>query len=441
MLYFVRVPGSRDLFLTSMHPLKNSVTAQDVEGCLYYVHVHGEGDSGREQSLGQGLGQAGRPPLPSRGSMGSIGSSGSSSGRRRWSAQVLHRVGRGEGVRDFSMTVIRRDPATGAQWNVAHISSAGAGVQMLSQDVTPPPIVLSLPGRGYRKFMPPESVRRKLVPGQGQLQYSLPPVPPPPPPPLVMQQGKSISVEEEEAYFRKKKDYAALIAARDRQIQALENEQAGRDAAAAMAEDERGLVREVVWDCAALGARDKWWKRGMSKTKQHLRSTSSGSMGHGHSGSGSGGSGGEDRKEKDHWKGYAFDALWAPVGNAGRGEKLGTCRFKDAAGGKIMKCKYYPANGGPSYLVSAVEFKLPSSVGFHHRSRSLSPSMGTSQSPGEGLGVDDGAGGGDGGKAKMGTFVVHNVGMEMLDLVISANVGIFWRKWEGWVGERGALGQ
>ncbi|KAF8423868.1 hypothetical protein EV426DRAFT_563105 [Tirmania nivea] len=332
MLYFVRVPGSRDLILTSMHPLKSTITAQDVEGCLYYVHVHGEGEGSQGQSQGQG----GMPPSSTTGSMGNVGSG---SGRRRWGTQILHRPGQGEGMKDFSMTVIRRDPATGAQWNVAHISSTVAGVQMLSQSGTsppPPPIVISLPGRGYKKFMSPES---------------------------------------------------------------------------------------VVWDCAAPGAGDNWWKRGMSKTKNHLRPTSSVSMRHGHNDGGSGGSWGEqDKKEKDHWKGYAFDALWTPVGNSGRGEKMGTCRFKDAAGGKIMKCKYYPANGRPSYLVSAMEFKLPSSGGFHHRSRSASPSISTR-------------------KTKMGTFVVHNVGMEMLDLVISANVGMFWRKWEGWVGERGALGQ
>ncbi|RPB25541.1 hypothetical protein L211DRAFT_87801 [Terfezia boudieri ATCC MYA-4762] len=436
VLYFVRVPGSRDLFLTSMHPLKNTVTAQDVEGCLFYVHVHGEGEDNRGQSQGEGE----RPPLSSTGSTGSIGSG---SGSSKWSARILHRPGRREDMKGFSMTVIRRDPATGTQWNVAHISSRGAGVQILSQGGTlpPPPIVMSLPGKGYKKFMPPASARRKPVPRQGQLQYNLPPLPPPPQAPVGMHQGRAILAEEEEAYFRRKRDYAELVAARDREIQDLEAEQAGRDTATAIVEEERGLVREVVWDCAAQGAGDKWWKMGMSRTK-NLRATSSGSMLHGHSGGGSAGSGGEqDKTDKDHWKGYAFDALWAPVGNAGSGEKMGTCRFKDAAGGKIMKCKYYPASGRPSYLVSAVEFKLPSSGVFHHRSRSASPSISTSQSP-EGLGMDEGAGGGGyGGKAKMGTIVVHNVGMEMLDLVISANVGLFWRKWERWVGERGALGQ
>lgn len=444
VLYFVRVPGSRDLFLTPMHPLKSTVTGQDIEGCLYYVHVHGEGGgySSHEQQQGHG----GRPPL--------LSASSSGSGRRRWSAHnILHHSRKGEGdMKDFSMTIIRRDPATGAQWNVAHISSMNSsdavpgGVQMLtSQDgrqspiPPPPPIVISLPGSGYKKFMLPSSITRKPIHRNGnELQYSLPPLPPPPQPPLV-QQGRSVRPEEEEAYFRRKREYQEILAARDRQIQQLELEQAEREREMEMAEEERGLIREVVWNSAAAGAGDKWWKMGMSKTKRHLRTTSTGSGGF------SGGDRDKEKKHKDHWKGYAFDALWGQTGNASRGQKTGTCRFKDVAGGKITKCKYYPPDGSESWLVSAIEFKLPSSGGFH-RTRSPSPSpLGGGNVEGSGMeGSEKGAGGGGGGgadKAKLGTFVVHNAGMEMLDLVVSANVGLFWRKWEGWVGERGALGQ
>lgn len=426
MLYFVRVPGSRDLFLTSMHPLKSTVTAQDVEGCLYYVHVQHEGQGNGYG--GGGLGVGVRPPLLS------TGSSGSGSGRKKWSAQnILSHAKKGsEDLRDFSMTVIRRDPATGAQWNVAHLTSTG-GLREFAPDgrtpAPPPPIIISLPGNGYKKFMPLSS--QGSVPRQPATQFQHPPLPRPPQPPHG-QPGRGITPEEEEAYFRRKREYQDLLVARDRQIQQLELEHAEHEQALAMAEQDRGLVRQVAWDCAAPGAGDKWWKRGVSKTKKHLRSTSSSG---GHGGYIGEGPGEKEKKDKDHWKGYAFDALWGPLGNAGRGERGGTCRFKEAAGGKIMKCKYYPGNGGESYLVSAVEFKLPSLAGFH-RARTPSPVGG-----GEGMGEGEGEELPDWGKAKMGTFVVHNAGMEMLDLVVSANVGMFWRKWEGWVGERGALGQ
>lgn len=39
VLYIARVPGSRDVFLTTMKPLHKVVTASDVQSCLYYVHV------------------------------------------------------------------------------------------------------------------------------------------------------------------------------------------------------------------------------------------------------------------------------------------------------------------------------------------------------------------------------------------------------------------
>ncbi|KAL8797554.1 MAG: hypothetical protein Q9195_000371 [Heterodermia aff. obscurata] len=39
VLYIARIPGSRDIFLTTMKPLQKVVTAPDVESCLYYVHL------------------------------------------------------------------------------------------------------------------------------------------------------------------------------------------------------------------------------------------------------------------------------------------------------------------------------------------------------------------------------------------------------------------
>lgn len=47
VLYIVRVPGSKDVFLTTLKPLQKVVTAQDVESCLYYVHL----DSTEDEKL------------------------------------------------------------------------------------------------------------------------------------------------------------------------------------------------------------------------------------------------------------------------------------------------------------------------------------------------------------------------------------------------------
>ncbi|KAK4893721.1 hypothetical protein LTR27_007968 [Elasticomyces elasticus] len=44
VLYIARVPGSRDVFLTPQKPREKVVTAHDVQGCLYYVHVNARED-------------------------------------------------------------------------------------------------------------------------------------------------------------------------------------------------------------------------------------------------------------------------------------------------------------------------------------------------------------------------------------------------------------
>ncbi|KAK4574263.1 hypothetical protein LTR86_002024 [Recurvomyces mirabilis] len=44
VLYIARVPGSRDVFLTPLKPREKVVSAEDVESSLYYVHIHNEAD-------------------------------------------------------------------------------------------------------------------------------------------------------------------------------------------------------------------------------------------------------------------------------------------------------------------------------------------------------------------------------------------------------------
>lgn len=46
VLYIARVPGSRDVFLTPLKPREKVVTAEDVQSSLYFIHVHGDDDVG-----------------------------------------------------------------------------------------------------------------------------------------------------------------------------------------------------------------------------------------------------------------------------------------------------------------------------------------------------------------------------------------------------------
>ncbi|KAL8713859.1 MAG: hypothetical protein Q9220_002004 [cf. Caloplaca sp. 1 TL-2023] len=55
VLYIARVPGSKDVFLTTAKPLQKVVTAQDVQSSLYYIHVNSEDDEVFRNSSEKGI--------------------------------------------------------------------------------------------------------------------------------------------------------------------------------------------------------------------------------------------------------------------------------------------------------------------------------------------------------------------------------------------------
>lgn len=448
VLYVVRVPGSRDLFLTTLHPPKSTVTAEDVLGCLYYVHVH---DSGA--SVDGGGGGNGGLSVPVDGGNGGLsdrdriwnagsGARPTSSGRK-WSAhRILHGIssatsagtGRAD---DFRMTLVRRDPATTEQWNVAEIvsipspSSSGSLDGSSASGYSPSPISIELLTPGYRRFSSPV-VRTSAHP--------LPPLPPLPRPP-VPPPGRAVPPEQEEEYFRRKAEYNELVALHAEQAALADNPHH---------QPERPpLFRTVAYE--SNNSRASWLKAKV-KRKVFNRSSSSGHQASSSSSSTAVANPGMPAPDvdqgEDRWRGYVFDGIW-DAAKCKAGEKPGRVRFKEMAGGRIMKCKYYPHEQDmqrqqlePSYLVSALEFKLPSPpnpLHGHRRSFSTSSSSRRDEEAGD-LGFADPGGVDDTGKSKMGTFVIHEAGMQMLDLVVAANVGVFWRKWEGWKLEKGALG-
>jgi hypothetical protein len=150
-------------------------------------------------------------------------------------------------------------------------------------------------------------------------------------------------------------------------------------------------------------------------------------------------------------KGYTFLSPWN-----------GTCEFKTGSTGRTLKCKH--RLGGRQDDVSELRFNLPSGAGpkkkaalggrgertsyiSRHRhlfsrgedddeedddANSFAPSI---------VVTDDGridlelgrerAGGGFGGKqAKLGKLIIEPQGLAMLDLLVAANVGLWWRAWE-----------
>jgi len=43
-------------------------------------------------------------------------------------------------------------------------------------------------------------------------------------------------------------------------------------------------------------------------------------------------------------------------------------------------------------------------------------------------------------KSKLGMLVCHSDGIYMMDLLVAANMAVFWKRWENWALERSALG-
>ena len=154
-------------------------------------------------------------------------------------------------------------------------------------------------------------------------------------------------------------------------------------------------------------------------------------------------------------KGYAFQSPWN-----------GTCEFVTGVAGRSLKCRHsHSSTYGQASEVSELRFNLPSSKAFtaapksliptipreskrssifhHHRRQDSWDSIDTS-APGIthsskveledrldlSLGQEH-AGGGFGGKqAKLGKLIIEPEGLQMLDLLVAANMALWWRVYD-----------
>ena len=149
-------------------------------------------------------------------------------------------------------------------------------------------------------------------------------------------------------------------------------------------------------------------------------------------------------------RGFAFESPWH-----------GICKFSTGLAGRSLKCKH--TLGSSSDSVSELRFNLPSSktLGPSSRSQSSSDTVreskrssifshhGRTQSASEHLSPQnhegkieledrmdlslgqEHAGGGFGGKqAKLGKLIIENEGLKMLDLVVAANIALWWKVYE-----------
>lgn len=165
-------------------------------------------------------------------------------------------------------------------------------------------------------------------------------------------------------------------------------------------------------------------------------------------------------------RGYVFTSPWD-----------GRCDFRTGNAGRSLRChhalhngqtsSYNPLvaeqeggnglipSGSPSSVVSELRFNLPSSEllapddqnrrgAAHQRLGSLSKfwKRGDDQDSDDyddgheispfdvNLGKERAGGGNRGSRAKLGKLIVYGDGLKMLDLVVSANIGVWWGSWE-----------
>lgn len=205
------------------------------------------------------------------------------------------------------MTVVRRDPASGAQWNVAKVSqipSAPSSSQSSSTTDSNDGILLEVTTQGYEKFLTP-----KLPPYH-------------PPPATSGHMGGPDLAWKDFAYGSPEAERAEWEARRREQLQAESSRQPGmRDV---VVDDERSLDE----------AEERVFRREMSLEGVGFWSRIRGIGGHRRSESRDGGGNDENKKkEKAKKRGYVFEALWG----ASAAEGTGKCGFKDEAAGKYLK--------------------------------------------------------------------------------------------------------
>ncbi|KAG6041516.1 hypothetical protein E4U41_003819 [Claviceps citrina] len=149
-------------------------------------------------------------------------------------------------------------------------------------------------------------------------------------------------------------------------------------------------------------------------------------------------------------RGYTFDSPWR-----------GKCDFRTGQAGRSLICRHTPQDFGAHFnplasdhaagvkTVSDLRFNLPSSEMLAERGEQWKGSLekllkqvGGDGEAGDGarpgavspfklnLGAERAGGGTRGRNAKLGKLIVHDEGLKMLDLVVAANMGIWWGTWE-----------
>ena len=443
-LYIVRVPGSRDVFLTPLRPREKVVNAQDVQSSLYFLHVDDLRDTPRpltqplaerkfsgESALSKRLSRAStisrkplptppaspddgcfafdlparqpqaqsgrhlsvpprKPVLPARGCARDISFGQMSASSTFGDAETTANSSTTD--HGTSLTLIRRDATTGAQWNVAKIRDPVvediSSESLRNIDSFGPkakssgaPLFLDLSNPGYSKFLHSGHTRS---------------------------------------------DWRTSVA---------DSSPASDDALS----QTNGAFSRRMWLEGCKFSEHSYMHR--RSTTQNLLGTASKSS---------------SQLPRNilpaidkRGKSYTFMSPWN-----------GRCEFTVGAAGGSLKCRHSvqstSSHAETTADISELRFNLPTRA----PSSSLDLSASTSKRPSyythertrsepwpesephwtsirdESGGIDyslggERAGGGFGGKqAKLGKLIIEDEGQKMLDLVVAANLALWWRAYE-----------
>lgn len=459
VLYIARVPGSKDVFLSPMKPRDKVVTAEDIENSLYFVHFDHPEDIRlkdpfqepraieqpqplvQRKAVSSSLAPAvsKRKPVPTSLSprtdfadrqntyaadysnrshelltpeytqRRSFDSSQYNSENQR-PQPSSHQPQRSPSSPGTCLTLIRRDPTSGAQWNVARIedrpvleisSSTIGNPEMRKQ--TGAPLYIEITNPGYSKFLHSEQMVRQAT----NLSNRAPNFP---------DNQPYVPVDGEMAgpghTFRRRlwmeggKQANSNIGHRR-----LHSHDAGqaryspKSSGEYPRQDRSSMDLRPSHGSSNFGREESYAPNNMSETQSNFR-------------------------------GYVFESPWH-----------GRCEFVTGAGGGSLKCRHLvPGLQGAlpiAVSVSELRFNLPSGSkastpmgdesskrsSFFHRPRSSRNDSSVSEMD-LSLGQEY-AGGGFGGKqAKLGKLIIEDEGMKMLDLLVAANVSLWWRAYE-----------
>lgn len=484
VLYIARVPGSKDVFLSPMKPREKVVTAEDITSSLYFVHVEHPEDASlvgqaefqdpdysqqRPNAVNRlsapviqrkavpGVPAAAPPRKPVPGTLAPITNFDS---RQNASAgQFAQRSGmltpsyepRGSydsyrsqtendippiqprrpepntAPRGVSLTLIRRDPASGAQWNVARIDDptvadvSSTGLSEAAARRKPgAPMYIEITNPGYSKFLhsdmdqrPPLPARTSNLSVQSHQTSNAPPYP-------------------TEDYFPEPSSKSDTIFRRRLWME-------GSHLGGGFGHRKSGSYDGTSSRPTSRGnyeARPSVDQRSPSPSFLTRDDQAYATL--------------QVAERQSNFRGYVFASPWN-----------GRCEFVTGASGGTLKCRHVISGlqGAPTAAatVSELRFNLPSAApaaspreetskrsSFFKRGRHSRKNSAVSINHDDGpddarssldrldlsLGQES-AGGGFGGKqAKLGKIILEDEGLKMMDLLVATNIGLWWRAYE-----------